>query len=858
MNGKSRKIAALLLCVAMLAACLPLLAGCKKKETARDGYTYNISVGVFPTDWNPHRAMTDADGLVAEYTTSGLYAFDFDESGDSYVLVPEAAAGEPQDVTSSYVGNEWDIAAGETGRAWKIPLRKDLAWENGERITAESYAKSLSLLLRPEAENLAVNSVCKGNFVIANAEDYLYSGKRAFTEALTDGLSGYVTPDRLAFDEESGAVTADGRELAVRLDGVTAWSENSLAELYAAFPEYFYDELTVGEEGGETVLVPSDGATDMYAKMKEAETDDGVVVLTREFVGYLRLIVARAHGYATVESYAEVAGDYAYYEWQETAFVATDHEATDFSEVGIKALDDGDLLLILEKPLDAFNLKYALTDGWLVNATLYESCESFENGEYRNTYGTSASDYMSYGPYKLVSFEAGRQMRFERNDAWYGYSDEAYAGLYQTTAVNVTYIASQDVARDKFLKGELDEYVPLSDEVALMGDRPEVYRTSGDDTYFIAFNPDPHAYPSTADGIANAGKAILTLPEFRRAVALSIDRRDFVKSVAPEALAAYSLFSDAVVGDLQTGASYRSLAQADAVLTGFWGLEDEVGEGKKYASASDALAHTGGKDAEEAERLFTVAYERAVNEGLMDADDRIEIVVGVPDASSSFGLASYGYVVKALTEAVSGTKIAGKLFFRLDGTLGNGYGNALRDNVADMLVGVGWTGSALDPYSLLTAYTDPTVQYDPSRDTSLETVSVTFYGLTGRSDLNGLTLSASLYDWSVRALAGEDVTCAVEGKDGETKVVNAGVFAENALRLSILAACELAVLGQCDMIPLIGECTVTVRSFKINYGSENYVYGIGRGGVKYMTYGYSDAEWSRFVEENGGKLNYGF
>jgi hypothetical protein len=43
---------------------------------------------------------------------------------------------------------------------------------------------------------------------------------------------------------------------------------------------------------------------------------------------------------------------------------------------------------------------------------------------------------------------------------------------------------------------------------------------------------------------------------------------------------------------------------------------------------------------------------------------------------------------------------------------------------------------------------------------------------------------------------------------------------------------------------------------QIKYYTEEYIYGVGRGGVKYMKYFYTDAEWDAFVNENGGILNY--
>ena len=58
------------------------------------------------------------------------------------------------------------------------------------------------------------------------------------------------------------------------------------------------------------------------------------------------------------------------------------------------------------------------------------------------------------------------------------------------------------------------------------------------------------------------------------------------------------------------------------------------------------------------------------------------------------------------------------------------------------------------------------------------------------------------------------------------------------------------------MIPVSLESSVALRSMRVNFATEDYIYGIGRGGVKYMTYGYDDAQWTDFVNANGGRLNY--
>ena len=74
--------------------------------------------------------------------------------------------------------------------------------------------------------------------------------------------------------------------------------------------------------------------------------------------------------------------------------------------------------------------------------------------------------------------------------------------------------------------------------------------------------------------------------------------------------------------------------------------------------------------------------------------------------------------------------------------------------------------------------------------------------------------------------------------------------------LYILAALENCVLQNYDFIPLTGDNSASLKGMQIEYFLEDEVFPLGRGGVKYMTYNYTDAEWEAFVAEQGGVLNY--
>ena len=229
----------------------------------------------------------------------------------------------------------------------------------------------------------------------------------------------------------------------------------------------------------------------------------------------------------------------------------------------------------------------------------------------------------------------------------------------------------------------------------------------------------------------------------------------------------------------------------------------------------------------------------------MDADDVVEICIGIPNAESKFYNNGYEFLVNNYTEAVKGTKLEGKLTFTKDDTIGNGFSDALKSNTVDLLFGVGWTGSALDPYGLMEAYTSPNYQYDPAWDTRQTLAEV---------EIDGVTYTASVYDWTY-AMMGEVIE--ITDEDGNVVEFSCGLADEKPeLRLQILAILEGAVLQTYDMLPIMDDASAALKGMQIKYYTEEYIYGVGRGGVKYMKYFYTDAEWDAFVSAEGGILNY--
>jgi hypothetical protein len=324
------------------------------------------------------------------------------------------------------------------------------------------------------------------------------------------------------------------------------------------------------------------------------------------------------------------------------------------------------------------------------------------------------------------------------------------------------------------------------------------------------------------------------------------DRKSFALATAPTNNAAFSLYSDLIISDPETGESYRSGDAAKQVLVDFWGLSDEIGSGKMYETVDDAIESITGYNLSLAKEKFDEAYDIAVADGLMNDGDKVQIKIGLPNSTSNFYSKGYEFLVNCYTEAVIGTKLEGKLEFTMDDTLGNGFGNALRANQVDMLFGVGWSGSALDPYNLMEAYVTEAYRYNRCWDTSSEQLTV---------ELNGVEYTASVLDWN-NAIMGEEIT--VTAADGTTSTFRAGTADDNQEeRYLVLCALEGAVLETYEMIPMIDNSSAALKSMQIEYYSEEYIYGVGRhGDFKYLTYDYSDAEWTDFVASQGGQLNY--
>lgn len=799
-----KKVFALLLAACMLFSCTALAEGTAEPEVK---YTWKSATSAFPTNWNPFQQKTASDqDMMLGWMSSNLFAFDYNDTMDGYRLEPRMAVGEPVDVTADYVGEEWGIKEGDTARAWKYTLRQDLKWNDGTPIDANTYVYSVAQQLDPKLQNYRADSLYSSGVVIHNAEAYLKQGMP-------------VTPTLGMKLAELGLEKND--------EGVKALIEQ------------------VGTEKGYINWANSYGDTyDFEKKAWTGEAEDKWVETPLTFAElYTFFTTGEGAVYANWADEATKKG-WAFDELKIENGIWPEMTA---DKIGVQAPSQYEVVYILDKPLSGFQLLYQL-DTYLVKQDLYESCMKETNGVWTNNYGTSVETSASYGPYMVKNFQTDKQIYLVKNPNWYGWNDPDNEGCYQTDAIEYTFVSEPSTVMEMFLAGQVctkgldkdivDEYI--TSEYAYYNEDTSVWA--------MTFNPDLDALTTNQKNAGeNINKTILTVKEFRMAMSLGMDRTAFIQATSPTMKTAFGLYGDLNVADPENGIYYRDTEYAKQTLVNFWGLADEVGDGKMYADNDEAIEAITGYSPDLAKEYFDKAYDIAIESGLMDDDDVVQITIGAGSTSSVYQ-SGYDFIVNNYTELVKGTKLEGKLTFTYDNTLGNGFGDALRNNQVDMLFLVGWSGSAFDPYNLMEVFVNQSYQYDAGVDYSKVDAEIT---------LGDTTYVASMVDW-FNIMQGVETNVTI--KDSGEKTTLAMGYTEDATladyRAKVLAEMENVVLQNYNFIPLAGDSSMHLRSMQISYPTEEEVYPMSYGGIKYYTYNYTDAEWADYVASQGGVLNY--
>ena len=597
---KRRLICALaLLLIAVMV--LPL-ASCGKPNVEQfvGNYTYKDSVTTLSANWNPHTYQTSDESYPIDFLTSGLYSFIYNDELNpvdgkdpyaGYVIVPEMAAAMPKDVTEKIRKNypQFNIPEdAESGYAYEIKLNKDAVWEDGTPINADTYVYSMKALLDPVMQNYrAVDQFGGATLSFAGAENYHYQGQTIITDNYVSG--NYKFAD-LTKGEDGVYVNKEGLKMYVNVAYANEYLGDPLKAYVDAYGSQYFD-------------------TSRWDELVALMDEDGLVPLTDDTYQMILTTITGNAAWGEDESYIP----------NYLAFVKTYAPDVEFEgNVGVIKTGEYEITIVLDKALAGFQLLYNLSGNWIVYEDLYESCKKQIEGTdaWTTTYNTSKETTMSYGPYKLVDYQADKSMRFEKNENWFGYTDGEHIytdptdgktyPMYQTTAIDCQVVAESSTRKLMFLKGELMGYGLQTEDFEEYRDSEFCYVTPSETIYFFIFNGYMDAIKdreASADFDQTKNDLeTMTLLSFRKAVAVTYDKEALCTAVSPARSGGYGLFGTSYIYDPDTGARYRDTDQAKQALCDFYSVDVS-----KYESLDEAAASITGYDPVTAKQLYTQA-----------------------------------------------------------------------------------------------------------------------------------------------------------------------------------------------------------------------------------------------------------
>lgn len=781
-----RKMLKRVLVLALAAAMTLSLAACGGTKKDNASYTYNVYMEASPTNWNPHTWEMNADSEIMSYIEMGLVDVQIAADNVNFEWVMEMAE-DINDITATYADKaKWGITE-DAGRVWEIKLNKAAQWADGTPINADTYVYSMQQLLSSEMKNYRAGNYVSGDSSIVGAEGY-FNNDRV-------GQTKYVNAV-----SEAGIATADKYYLNVN---------ESCYFLGGTFKEQ----------------------TDKYA----ATYPDFATIAAYDGKGYVEVTEEIK---TAMKNIAQLFGDTNPDAWYEFCFVADGLvEETKWEDVGLVKVDDYTILYITNLPIDEFNFFTACTSNWIVYEKLYEAGKSKTGDLTATNYGTSADTYMSYGPYKLASFETDKQFVLEKNDKWYGYTDKKHEGQYQTTKVVYQIVADHNTQLQLFNQGKLDSVSLTADDMAKYKMSDYLLQTDQTYTFRWIFATDLEALKNL-EKEANDGsnKRVLSYDDFRKAISYSMDRAKF----CTEATSAYkpafvllnSLYYYNIAND--TNSIYRNTKEAKQAILNVYDV--------KYDANTDLdaeVAKITGYDVEAAKELFQKVYEQAKADG--NYTDGQAIVIRCC-ASAAADLSAEDKTQETLMNefvkaATVGTGFEGKISFKFESGRSARYDDVAAGRI-EMIRGA-WGGAAFYPFNAMRCYTDETyagtIHESCGWDPKTATIDIT-YDFNG--DGTAETVTDTYFNWSQAIAAG-------------------GKLANNmSARLFVLAAVETAVVKEYQCIPWASETACSLYSMKQKMGTTQYNIMYGYGGIRHMTYNYTDAEWEKFVTNEGGTLSY--
>ena len=810
-----------------------VLASCGGKDSGKGVYTYRTFASSTPTNFNPHTWEMSNDTDVAAYAEMGFVDIILNKATGGYDIVPELAEITDVSEDGKYADptfiEKWGLKTDTDGNVlpgqiYGFNLNKDAKFASGRVINADEYIESMKLLLDPKMKNYRANTYCSGDSSLVGANDYFMSDSDGWVAApsydptntgytLLDSENYYVSWEKCAlFNFANFLGGMDPAAFSAKEKGGYA--------AYFSYPKgdgttgNLYDDFPSGTKIDET-FTAAVLASNLNLVLFEGSLEEGDDIY---LCGAVKVHFAPAS----------------------------------FDTVGLVKEGEYSFIYILNDPLSEFYFKTNMSGNiWLVNTELYKSLISDKTGIPATTYGTNVETYDSYGPYKLSYFEKDKQMKFEKNENWYGWTDGKHEGQFQTTNIDYQVIPDHATALLAFNSGELDgvDLEPADVPTYGLSDRglftPETYTMR----YVFDSNLDDLKALEAKQG-DGANKQVLANYNFRKAFSLAIDRARFNAEGTAGHEPAYGIMNKLYYYDVENNPNsvYRNTPEAKQAILDLYDIK--WGTGEKYATLDEAYDAVTGYDSVAAKELFQKAYDECIADGTYTSNQKISLNIGVYDNTVSTAIAQNSLVQEFLTKATEGTGFEGKITVASKSFNGDetrydaiGSGNIEIANCA-------WGGAAFYPFTTPEVYINSD-EYDlneqRSWDPTKTLLSITHDFGDGKGER---TVEKSYYAWEALLSGAHDDEFQIGSNDRAADEKNM----KNALY--VLSRIEHGLLDQYLFAVVGSYASMSLYSYKIEYATTDYNIMYGYGGIRFMTYNYDDAAWAKFVKSNKGTLNY--
>ena len=809
-----KKIIAIALVLVMA---LGIFAGCQPAKPAEaKTYTYKSYTTALGNNWNPHTWETNADSSIMSYIETPLADMTIKNSETGEYQWIFVAAEDIKDVTKD---NQADLTKfgceqteAEAGFVYEIKLRPEMKWQDGTPINADTYIYSMKAFLDPTMKNYRANNYYSGESALAGAEEYFFQGSIATMDNGATGAIAALTD--LKKGDDGVYTTADGLKAWIAVNAAVEWLGGKTLTYYVeGYGDAMFD-------------------TASFKALADQADENGLVAITDENVDLLAKVITKSADWG--ETAADVV-NYFLYEKQ--------YGEWSFDKVGLYKVDEYTIRYVCKAFYDYYYFLTSCTSNWIVHEELYEKCKDTSGELTTSTYGTSLDKTMSYGPYKMAELQDEKQMVFVQNENYWEYTKDDKGNLssmtffevdgakqpqYQTQKIVID-VMTDDAAKQSFMKGELDDWTPAADEVVEYSTSEQLYQVDETYTMRLFFNHNLDALKNM-DKEGNQNSVVLSNYKFRQAMSLALDRSNFVTATAGYK-PAYSLINSLYFYDVYNDPAsiYRNTEEAMQAVCNIYGVK--YGEGTPYADLKAAYESITGYNLTEAKALMTEACKELVDAGLYKAGEKIVIKMGwKKGANDSTDQQQITLLNRYLNEALKDTGF-GEIELQGIDNINDRY-----KDVASGVYAIGWGawgGAAFYPFTMFRVYCDPdytSIHEAGSWNPAEETLTLT---------IDGEEVTMTWQQWS-NCMTGS-------GKYAEAK---------NETKLQILAAIEENYIELYHCIPVCATTVCSMLSYKMSYYTENYSIMYGFGGMRLMKYNYSDAEWAKYVADQGGTLSY--